>query len=74
MSRLGVKFVTKNHEPQTKVVEVTLEEGEDGVCMMVDGYYICTLLNNGRLSLHIDIGTDTIQKDNAGAIITNRDR
>ena len=69
------KFVTEyKSKPKVKEIVATLERqgGGDGVSLLVDGYYICTLRDDGTLKLHSDVRSHTLQTDCNGYVITAR--
>ena len=70
----SVKYVTKKSEPVVKEIVVELvEQGDDGVTLMVDGYYICTLENNGTLRLHLSAHAEGIMTNDEGCILVKRE-
>lgn len=69
----GIKFVTNKPGPNIEEVKVTLEEHSSGVTLEVDGYYVCTLKNNGVLRLNKSVNTSRVETDAHGVVKVERE-
>jgi hypothetical protein len=62
------KFVTTLKDPDIERIEVKLEPMSDGVAVVVEGYYVCTIKNDGVLLLHRDCAPSCIATGEDGII------